>query len=98
MVSVVDDGSSKAPGRVDASSGDGDGGQVDEENSKADGKRSQNLQHQTYNLVTNNAIELHWDDCLILLHHTCNAKVAEMNKASFLRYWSCLWITTQNPY
>ena len=31
MVPVVDDGSSKAPSRVDAGAGDGDGGQVDQE-------------------------------------------------------------------
>lgn len=34
MVLVVDDGSAKAPGWVDASTGDGDGGQVDQEHRK----------------------------------------------------------------
>lgn len=44
MALVVDDGSSKAPGGVDAGSCDGDGRQMNQEHCKADGKRSQNLQ------------------------------------------------------
>lgn len=47
-VLVEDNGSSKTPGRVDASSGDGDGGQVNQENCKPNGKRSQNLHTQIH--------------------------------------------------
>lgn len=43
MVLVVDDGSPKAPSRVDAGSGDGDGCQVHQEHCKPDGKWSQDL-------------------------------------------------------
>ena len=43
MAFVVDDGSSKAPGWVDASSCDGDGGQVHQENSKPNRERSKDL-------------------------------------------------------
>ena len=43
LVHVVDDGSSKASGRVDASSCNGDGGQVNQEHCKPNWKRSQNL-------------------------------------------------------
>lgn len=43
MVPVVDDGSSKAPGWVDTSSSDGDGGQVHQENSKPNWEGSKDL-------------------------------------------------------
>lgn len=42
-VLVVDDGGTQAPGWVDARSGDGDGGQVDQEDSESDWQRSQYL-------------------------------------------------------
>ncbi|WVZ24502.1 hypothetical protein V8G54_003046, partial [Vigna mungo] len=44
MVPVVDNGCSKTPSRVNSSSCDGNGRQVDQEHSKSDGKWSQNLQ------------------------------------------------------
>ena len=43
-VSVEDYGSPETPSWVNASSCDGNGGQVDQEHSKPDGKRGQNLQ------------------------------------------------------
>ena len=52
VISVVDDGSPKAPGRVDAGSSDGDGRQMNEENSKPDRERSQDL-HRQISLLTN---------------------------------------------
>lgn len=45
---VVDNGGSKTPGRVDAGSGDGDGGQVNQEHCKTNGKRGQNLHTDIY--------------------------------------------------
>lgn len=56
MAFVVDDGGSEAAGRVDASSGDGYGRQMNEENSKPDGERSQNLQHTYLNFIINNDV------------------------------------------
>lgn len=41
---VVNDGSSKTPGWVDAGSSDGDGGQMNQKYRKPNGERSQNLQ------------------------------------------------------
>lgn len=41
LVVVVDDGSSQAPGRVDAGTGDRDSGQVDHEHREPDWQRSQ---------------------------------------------------------
>lgn len=43
LVVVVDNSSAEAPGWVDTSSGDGDGGQVNHENSEPNRKRSQYL-------------------------------------------------------
>nr|GMD01674.1 hypothetical protein CFOL_v3_27320 [Ipomoea batatas] len=43
IVLVVDNGGSETPGRVDASSGNGDGGQVNQENRESNGERGQNL-------------------------------------------------------
>jgi len=43
LVLVVDNSGSQTPSRVDASSSDGDGGQVNHEHSKSNWKRSQNL-------------------------------------------------------
>ena len=43
MVPVVDDGSAKAPCRVDAGAGDGDGGQVHHEHGEPNWERSQHL-------------------------------------------------------
>lgn len=48
LVAVVDDGSSETPSWVDASSGDGDGGQVNQEHCESDWKRSQDLQNVVY--------------------------------------------------
>lgn len=47
-VLVVDDGSPKAPSRVDAGSSDGDGCQVHQEHCKPDGKWSQDLHFNSY--------------------------------------------------
>ena len=44
VLPVVDDGSSETPGRINAGSGDGNGGQMDQKHCKPNGKRSQNLQ------------------------------------------------------
>ena len=44
MVFVVDNGSSKTPGRVNTSSCNGYSSQVNQEHSKPNGKWSQNLQ------------------------------------------------------
>lgn len=46
MVLVEDDGGSKTPCRVNASSGDGDRGQVNQEHCKSNWKRSQDLQFE----------------------------------------------------
>lgn len=43
MLSVEDDSSSKTPGWVNASSCDGDGGQVNQEHCKPNGEGGQNL-------------------------------------------------------
>lgn len=43
---VVDHGGSETPGRVNAGAGDRDGGQVNHEHGKSNGKWSQNLQEQ----------------------------------------------------
>lgn len=43
MVLVVDDGSPETPSRVNASSSDRNGGQVNQEHCEPNGKRSQNL-------------------------------------------------------
>ena len=43
MVLVVNDGGAKAPRRVDAGAGDGDGGQVDQEHREPDWERSKDL-------------------------------------------------------
>lgn len=42
VLPVVDDGSSETPGRINAGSGDGNGGQMDQKHCKPNGKRSQN--------------------------------------------------------
>lgn len=42
-VSVEDNGGSKTPGRIYASSCDRDGGQMNQENRESNGERSQNL-------------------------------------------------------
>ena len=47
MVPVVDDGSAKAPCRVDAGAGDGDGGQVDQEHGEPNWEGSKDLFHPT---------------------------------------------------
>ncbi|KAG9158527.1 hypothetical protein Leryth_016173 [Lithospermum erythrorhizon] len=44
VILVVDDGSSKTTGWVDAGSSNRDGGQVNQEHCKSDGERSQKLQ------------------------------------------------------
>lgn len=54
MVFVEDDGSTKTTGRVDASSGDGDGSQVNQEHSESNGEWGQNLQIDT--LVSQNRV------------------------------------------
>jgi len=43
LIFVVDNSSSKTPSRVDACASDWDGGQVNHEHSKSNGKWSQNL-------------------------------------------------------
>ena len=45
MILIVDDGSSKTPGRVNSSSRDWNSGQVHQEDSKPNWKRSQDLQN-----------------------------------------------------
>lgn len=46
VISVVNNGSSKTPGRVDAGSSDGDGGQMNQKYCKPNGERSQKLKHK----------------------------------------------------
>nr|GLL27678.1 hypothetical protein Ccrd_001881 [Ipomoea trifida] len=55
IVLVVDNGGSETPGRVDASSGNGDGGQVNQENRESNGKRGQNLQYKSMTIGQENA-------------------------------------------
>ena len=43
LILVVDDRRTETASRVDASSGDGDGGQVDQEHCKSNGQWCQNL-------------------------------------------------------
>ena len=47
LVVVVDDSSAQAPGRVDAGTGDRDGGQVDHEHREPDWERSKHLNEQS---------------------------------------------------
>lgn len=59
MVLVVDDGSPKAPSRVDTSSSDGDGCQVHQEHGKPNGKWSQDL-HFNSNIGRRLMIKSKW--------------------------------------
>ena len=56
-VPVEDNGCAKAPCGVDASSSDGDGGQVNQENCEPNWKRSQNLQHRKERQIKNEVIQ-----------------------------------------
>lgn len=81
VISVVDDGGPKAPGRVDAGSCDGDGCQMNDENSKPDGERSQDLHHQisyltnmfiSFNKTRARTIESSTDTTMYSFNHICS--------------------------
>lgn len=62
LVLVVDDGSPETPSRVDTGSSDWDSGQVDQEHSEPDGKRSQDLPKNLIRLLD----DKHYNKGLIL--------------------------------
>jgi hypothetical protein len=66
LAPVVDDGGAKAPRRVDAGAGDGDGGQVDQEHGEPNRQRGKDLfvSQRSKPSVSMPGFESFWTPCL----------------------------------